>query len=74
MLLNAIAFGRKMSFTDLASLPCPTLIDQVLTPRDLWCKALLSFFRDQPCRESRVFFPVDTPITVLYFSVMEEFF
>ena len=40
---NAIAFRGKMSFTDLASLPRPTLIDQVLTPRDLWCKALLSF-------------------------------
>ena len=40
---NAIAFRGKISFTDLALFPHPTLIGQVLTPRDLWCKALLSF-------------------------------
>ena len=34
--LNAIAFRGKVSFPDLASLPRSTLIDQVLTPRDLW--------------------------------------
>ena len=33
--INAIAFRGKMSFTDLASLQRLTLIDQVLTPRDL---------------------------------------
>ena len=31
---NAIAFWGKMLFTDLASFPRPTLIDQVLKPRD----------------------------------------
>ena len=37
------AFRSKMSFTDLASIPRLILIDQALTHRDLWCKALLSF-------------------------------
>ena len=49
MSLNAIAFRGKMSFTDLASLPRPMLILQVLTPHDL-CS---HFFRDQPSGESR---------------------
>ena len=57
ILLNAIAFRGKMLFGDLASLPRPTLIDHVLKPRDLWCKALLSFSsRSTKWRKQRVFF------------------
>ena len=55
--LNAIAFRDKMLFTDLASLPCPTLIDHILMPPDLWCKTLLSFSsQSAKWRKQRVFF------------------
>ena len=57
-----------MSFTDLASLPRPTLIDQVLTPRDLWCKVLSFSSRSTKWRKQRVFFfIIDVPIALLYF-------
>ena len=62
-----------MSFTDLASLPRPTLIDNVLTHRDLWCKALWFSSRSAKWRKEIFFFFIDTPIAVLYFSVIEEF-
>ena len=67
---NTIAFRGKMSFTYLASLPRPTLIDQVLTPCDLWCKDLLSF--SSWSTRAEIFLSIDTPIVVLYFSVIEE--
>ena len=54
--LNSKAFRGKMLFTDLASLPRPTLIDQVLRLVRFGAKACCHFLRDQLNGERRGFF------------------